>query len=70
MPAKIIAELSLVLSVTFGVVLLALTSAPQNSRALLPVASRDSLHEWRVLSAQQINRRTMELAAAIDASEK
>ncbi len=70
MPAKIIAELSLLLCVTSTVLLLVLTSAPQNIGTLRPGASKASLYDWRALSAQQINRRTMELAAAIDASGK
>ncbi len=70
MPPKVIAELSLVLCATCTVVLLVLTSAPQDSGTLRPGVSKASLYDWRMLSAQQINRRTMELAAAIDASEK
>ncbi len=69
-PAKTIAELSLILFVTSGVLMLALTSAPQDSRAPRTISSKDSLNDLRVLSAQQINRRTLGLAAAIDASEK
>ncbi len=70
MPAKIIAELSALLLVTSTVVLLALTSAPQISGMLRPSATKASPHDWRVLNAQEINRRTMDLAAAMDASEK
>ncbi len=70
MPAKTVAELSLILSITSVIFLLTLTSAPQNYKALRAAASMDALHDWRVLSAQQINRRTLGLAAAIAASEK
>lgn len=70
MPSKTVAGLSLFFFAASVSLLLASAAGQQSRKPVLPVRSNYSQPDVRLLSAQEINSRTLALVAAIDASSK
>jgi hypothetical protein len=70
MPTKIIPGLSLFLFSTSVVLLLALSLLQESKKSPQPASPRFSPQDVRLLSAEEINRRTLALAAEINESAK
>lgn len=70
MPSKTIAGLMLFMFAASVALLPALAVVQQSWKSLGSVSSRYSLQDVRLLNAEQINRRTLALAAEINATPK
>jgi hypothetical protein len=70
MPTKIIPGLLLFLLSTSGVFLLALALLQETRKSPQPASPRFFPQDVRLLSAEEINRRTLALAAEINESPK
>jgi hypothetical protein len=70
MPTKIIPGLLLFLFSTSVVLLLALSLLQESKKSPQPASPRFSPQDVRLLSAEEINRRTLALAAEINESAK
>jgi len=70
MPSKTIAGLMLFMFAASVALLPALAVVQQSRKSLGSVSSRYSLQDVRLLNAEEINRRTLALAAEINASPK
>lgn len=70
MPSRTIAGLSLLFLATSVVLLFASAVGQQSRKPFFPIRSNYSQRDVRLLSAKEINNRTLALAAAIDASSR
>ena len=70
MPSRTIAGLSLFFFATSVVLLFASAAGQQSGKVVLSIRTNYSQRDVRLLSAKEINTRTLALAAAIDASPK
>jgi hypothetical protein len=70
MPSRTIAGLSLLFFAASVVLLFASATGQQSRKIVLPIRSNYSQQDVRLLSAKEINGRTLALVAAIDASSK
>jgi hypothetical protein len=70
MPSRTVAGLSLFFFAASVVLMLASAAGQQSRKAVLSIRPNYSQRDVRLLSAQEINTRTLALVAAIGASSK